>query len=70
MRILKYFSFFKLSIRFDFIHYLQLFASGLQQKLEMNDGILGYLEADIKKEIKRASKLVRILHNILFAYSG
>ncbi|XP_077271141.1 G2/M phase-specific E3 ubiquitin-protein ligase-like isoform X2 [Temnothorax americanus] len=34
-----------------------LFASGLQQKDEANVGILGYLEEDVKRELKRASKL-------------
>lgn len=54
------FLFFKFLNKFFFIRFFQLFASGLQQKLELNMGILGYLEADVKKEVKRASKLVRI----------
>lgn len=37
--------------------HLQLFSSNLQQKLDDKEEILGYLKDDVKKEIKRASKL-------------
>lgn len=38
--------------------YFQLFSSGLQQKNESEEDILGYLEDDVRREVKRASKLV------------
>lgn len=45
----------------DNISFFQLFSSGLQQKLNDNEEILGYLKTDIDAELKRASKLVRML---------
>lgn len=45
----------------DNLSFFQLFASGLQQKLNDNEEILGYLKTDIDAELKRASKLVRML---------
>lgn len=35
-----------------------MLSSNLSQKLHENDGIIGFLEEDLLKEVKRASRLV------------
>jgi len=40
----------------------QLFSAGLEQNGEDNEGILGFLPKDIKKELKRGEKLVCLIY--------
>lgn len=50
--------------------FLQLFSAGIHQKEADSNGILGYLEDDIKSELKRASKLVSMLYKLSIVIVG
>lgn len=47
-------------IKWNFCHFFQLLSSMMQQKGRDDQGILGFLSADIEKEIRRGKRLVSV----------